>query len=52
MLTTTFDLQFSMSSDGGPIQTTVGGFGLLAPLTASAITPAIVSPIALRTIVI
>jgi hypothetical protein len=41
-----------MSSDGGPIQTTVSGFGLLAPLTASAITPAIVSPIALRTIVI
>jgi hypothetical protein len=52
MLTTTFDLQLSMSSDDGPIEATIGGFGLFAPLTASAITPAIVSPIALRTIVI
>ena len=52
MLTTTFDLTVSMSTDNGPIGATVSGFGLFAPLSASAITPAIVSPIALRTIVI
>jgi hypothetical protein len=52
MLSTTFDIQINMASDGGPIQATDSGFGLLLPMTATAITPAIVSPIALRTIVI